>query len=121
MNTNPNNNQSNNNQISLGKGWYSKPHGLIDLVAQGQLAKTEYILLDFLIAFENRHTRTGGSFWCSDQMICLSGLISSKSLVEARRGLIAKGFIKFKKGHSFHASEYEILIKKEDYFRGGKQ
>ena len=71
-------------------GWYSKPHGVMRLLQSKYLSKSEYVLMDFLFAFENRHWKTNadGWFWCADKTIRATGMLSSKSIVQARRGLV---------------------------------
>jgi hypothetical protein len=103
----------------LNRGWYSKPHGLITLLQKKCLTKSEYILMDFLLAFENRYMQADGWFWSPDKVIIATGLLSSKTIVKARNGLISKGFIEIQQGYSGHATEYRILLDKSTYFRGG--
>ena len=130
---NNSNNQMNNNQIGLRsecrdrlenglkEGWYGKPHILTDMVKERLISKSAYLLLDHLLALENRPTKNGGRFYRIDEMICVTGLMTSKTLVSARRELISKGIIEYTRGYSSKASEYEILLDKGQYFRGGKK
>jgi len=106
----------------LNQGWYGKPHSLISLLQERYITKCEYLLLDFLLAFENRHVKDPRAawFWVSDRVIALSRILSSKSIVKARFGLIEKGLIEVKMGYMGHSTEYIILIDKATYFRGGE-
>ncbi|OGX23240.1 MAG: hypothetical protein A2Y03_02865 [Omnitrophica WOR_2 bacterium GWF2_38_59] len=105
--------------VDLGreKGWYPKPHYLIELVQEKAITKAEYTLLDILFHLENRFTRKPLSiFFRTDYDICKTGLVSSKTLVNARRSLKGKGLIDFKLGNSHRATEYRILINWDEYY-----
>jgi hypothetical protein len=101
-------------------GYYQIPHALIEqLLPRKVITKSEYILLDYLLHFENRYKQDDDWFYVADETICTTRLLSSKTLVKARRSLKGKGLIDTKKGYSNHATEYRILIGKQYYYRGG--
>ena len=101
----------------LGDGWYAKPHYLLRFATSGKLSKSEYILLDLLLHFENWHTKEPHKwFFVIDKKICSTKLMSPKTLVNAKRTLKKKGLIDCKPGYSHHATEYRILF--EGYYRG---
>lgn len=104
------------------QGWYGKPHGLITLLQERYITKCEYLLMDFLLAFENRHVRDPKApwFWVADKVIASTRILSSKSIVKARFGLIEKELIEVRMGYMGHSTEYSILIDKATYFRGGE-
>ncbi len=101
----------------LSTGWFSKPHGLIALLQDGRLNKCEYVLMDFLLSFKNRHNTSTGWFFVPDKVIRSTRLLSSKKIIDARRGLSSLGLIEYKKGNSHRATEYRILIPIEYYRR----
>ncbi len=96
-------------------GYYPKPHGMLTMLGLKRITKSEYLLLDFLLDLGNTNAGGGGWFHCTDDRICSTKLLSSKTVVEARRGLQEKGLIDCKTGYSNHATEYKILIPKELY------
>jgi len=100
-------------------GYYQKPHGLIVMAEEGYITKAQYILLDLLLHIENRLTKNPNNwFFCTDEALCKTGLISSKTLKLAKKGLVHRGLIEYKSGHSHMASEYRILIPGKCYYKG---
>jgi len=53
------------------------------------------------------------------EVITSTRILSSKTIVKARAGLIEKGLIEVKIGRIGHRTEYKVLIDKSIYFRGG--
>ena len=102
-------------QENLKKGWYHKPHFLYDLLFEGQITKSEFLLLDYLYYQWAMFHYKVGYFFRTDSQICATGLISQKTISRARKGLVEKGYIKIKQGHSRRATEYAMLIEIADY------
>ncbi len=113
--------QMTSNYFDANRGYYNKPHALISMLQERYLTKSEYFLMDFLLAFENRHVKDPKAswFWVGDEFIASTRVLSSKTIVKARMGLIKKGLIEVKMGYIGHRTEYKILIDKSIYFRGG--
>ena len=106
-------------ELSADAGWFPKPHGLIILLSKKLISKSAYLLLDFIFAFGNHHERDDGTFYFPDRYVIESGLLSSRSIIEARKELVTKELIEIKKGNSHHATDYRILIPERYYRRTG--
>ena len=103
------------------QGFYTKPHELILWVKTGKITKSEYILLDLLIHVENRFGgRKGAYFYRTDESLIATGLISKRTLREARKGLIKKDIIYHKQGYTNYASTYKIKIRRKYEPQGSK-
>lgn len=98
-------------------GYYPKPRGLADMLARGQLSKNGYLLMDCLFNLRNRYQQVDDWFFHSDKQFIDEGVLSSSSLIQARRELIEKKLIEIRKGNSHNATEYRILIPKQYFMR----
>jgi len=93
------------------KGFYKKPHLLLKLVAEKQLTKTEYLLLDILLHLHNIFSGSKNKwFFCTDEYICSFNLISIKTLGQIKKSLSKKGYIQIKQGYSHVATKYKICF-----------
>ena len=98
------------------KGYYFKPHYLVEMVKERLLLKAEYILLDLLFSLQNQFAKQPGDwFYHVNDNICATKLLSLATLIKARRGLKIKKLIDFKEGHSHTATQYKILIIPQHY------
>ncbi len=93
------------------KGFFRVPHLLLTLAENREINRSEYILLNILMHYNNIfQAEDKGWFYCTDESIIKSGLISKGILSEVKISLEDKGYIKIKKGYSHCASEYMIMF-----------
>lgn len=98
-------------------GYYPKPRGLADMLAQGRLSKNGYLLMDYLFNLQNKFQTPNQWFFHSDKQFIEEGLLSSSSLIKARWECVEKLLIEVVKGNSHDSTQYRILIPKQYFMR----
>jgi len=62
--------QMTSNYFDSNRGYYNKPHALMSMLQERYITKSEYFLMDFLLAWENRHVSNSETpwFWVGDEV-----------------------------------------------------